>query len=139
MDNLHRQESWLGGSLSAPRVRSGQLIALPFAAHFASSTLTTSSGAAANNISNTSSLVAPQPSPELEDVFAKMRKHLENGKWGPEDSNALLSLLDEGRFNFCLLCCLKDPAGLLKLIRHNKALGLILGLSLFCCRMVFQK
>jgi len=101
MDKLHSQGSWSGCSLSVPHIRSGQSFAFPFAAHFASSTLTTSSGPTANNkSSDTSSLGAPQPNPELEEFFARMRKLLENEKWEPEDSKALLSLLDEGRFCF---------------------------------------
>jgi hypothetical protein len=106
MDKLNRQGSWLGGSLSVSHIRSAQSISLPFAAHFASSALTTSSTSAPatnNNSSDTSSLGAPQPSPELEKLFAKMRKHLENGAWEPEDSKALLNLLDEGRFFFFML------------------------------------
>jgi hypothetical protein len=101
MDKLSRQASWSGGSLSIPHLRSAQSIGLPFAAHFASSTRTTTSSgtaAASNSNSTTCSLgdPSPLPSPELEELFAKMRKHLESGKWAPEDSQALLSLLDEG-------------------------------------------
>lgn len=99
MDNLHRQGSWSGSSLSVPFIRSAQSIGLPFAAHFASSTRTTSSGAAttaATTTSSTTSTLGISPNPELEEVFARMRRHLENGKWEPEDSQALLSLLDEG-------------------------------------------
>jgi hypothetical protein len=85
MDKLI-QGSRLGGSLSGHiPVRSAFSINLPFA----SSSLTTS----------TSGAPAPankKASSELDELFARMRKHLEKGKWEPEDSAALLSLLDEG-------------------------------------------
>ena len=83
MDKLI-QGSRLGGSLSGHiPVRSAFSINLPFA----SSSLTTSGAPAPAN---------KKASSELDELFARMRKHLEKGKWEPEDSAALLSLLDEG-------------------------------------------
>jgi hypothetical protein len=88
----HKQGSWSGSLSPVPPIRSAPPAFLPFAAHFASSTSTTS-GPPPSLVFNQGTTLDP----EFEVLFARMRKHLKTGKWEPEDSQALLSLLDDGK------------------------------------------